>query len=160
MYWYVICAFILGQAGDPLYVLLSCWLAAVGAGLVKSEDILEGVARLRISNDIEFEEENFLAIMNDAKEVSSLCTFMSPNFSAMIIFPSVVVWAHDFQVENHRFTSSMHTFVCIVFFINSCTLLWNLSSLTLYLVLYQGRISTEELMSCTWKPNLKKWYDK
>lgn len=57
---------------DPLYVLLCCWLAAVGAGLVKSEDILEGVARLRISNDIEFEEENFVAIMNDAKEVSCL----------------------------------------------------------------------------------------
>ncbi|XXG83880.1 hypothetical protein AAC387_Pa10g1529 [Persea americana] len=57
-----------GRAGDPLYVLLCCWLAAVGAGLVKSEDILEGVARLRISNDIEFEEENFVAIMNDAKE--------------------------------------------------------------------------------------------
>lgn len=62
----------LRQAGDPLYVLLCCWLAAVGAGLVKSEDILEGVARLRISNDIEFEEENFVAIMNDAKEVSCL----------------------------------------------------------------------------------------
>lgn len=62
----------LWQAGDPLYVLLCCWLAAVGAGLVKSEDILEGVARLRISNDIEFEEENFVAIMNDAKEVSCL----------------------------------------------------------------------------------------
>lgn len=57
-----------GRAGDPLYVLFCCWLAAVGAGLIKSEDILEGVARLRISNDIEFEEENFLAIMKDAKE--------------------------------------------------------------------------------------------
>ena len=72
MYWYVTSDFILRQAGDPLYVLLCCWLAAVGAGLVKSEDILEGVARLRISNDIEFEEENFVAIMNDAKEVSCL----------------------------------------------------------------------------------------
>ncbi|GAB4849183.1 Proteasome subunit alpha type-3 [Ancistrocladus abbreviatus] len=57
-----------GRAGDPLYVLLCCWLAAVGAGLLKSEEILEGVARLRLSNDIEFEEQNFLARMNEARE--------------------------------------------------------------------------------------------
>lgn len=53
-----------------MYVLLSCWLAAVGAGLLKSEEILEGVARLRLSNDIEFEEQNFIALMNEAREVS------------------------------------------------------------------------------------------
>lgn len=52
-----------------MYVLLCCWLAAIGAGLLKSEEILEGVARLRISNDIEYEEQNFLAIMNAAKQV-------------------------------------------------------------------------------------------
>ncbi|XP_011085825.1 uncharacterized protein LOC105167708 [Sesamum indicum] len=57
-----------GKPGDPLYVLLCCWLAAVGAGLLKSEEILEGVARLRISDDIEFEEENFIAMMNDSRE--------------------------------------------------------------------------------------------
>lgn len=57
-----------GRAGDPLYVLLCCWLAAIGAGLLKTEDILEGVARLRISNDIEFEEQNFMALMSEAKE--------------------------------------------------------------------------------------------
>ncbi|KAH0450627.1 hypothetical protein IEQ34_021319 [Dendrobium chrysotoxum] len=57
-----------GRAGDPFYVLLCCWLAAIGAGLLKSEEILEGVARLRISNDIEFEEETFLATMKAAKE--------------------------------------------------------------------------------------------
>uniref|UniRef100_A0A1D1YPI7 Putative G-protein coupled receptor 34 n=1 Tax=Anthurium amnicola TaxID=1678845 RepID=A0A1D1YPI7_9ARAE len=57
-----------GRAGDPLYVLMCCWLAAVGAGLLKSEEILQGVARLRISNDIEFEEQNFVAIMTAAKE--------------------------------------------------------------------------------------------
>ncbi|OVA09852.1 hypothetical protein BVC80_1753g54 [Macleaya cordata] len=57
-----------GRAGDPLYVLLCCWLAAVGAGLLKSEEILEGVARLSLSNDIEFEEETFVAIMNEARE--------------------------------------------------------------------------------------------
>lgn len=55
-----------------MYVLLCCWLAAVGAGLLKSEEILEGVSRLRISNDIEFEEENFIAMMNEAREVSLL----------------------------------------------------------------------------------------
>ncbi|ONK73785.1 uncharacterized protein A4U43_C04F35340 [Asparagus officinalis] len=67
-----------GRAGDPLYVLLCCWLAAVGAGLLKSEEILEGVARLRISNDIEFEEENFISMMNVAKEEGlfrEMCSF-------------------------------------------------------------------------------------
>lgn len=57
-----------GQAGEPLYVLLCCWLAAVGAGLLKSEEILEGASRLRISNDIEFEEQNFIALMEEARE--------------------------------------------------------------------------------------------
>lgn len=57
-----------GKSGDPLYVLLCCWLAAVGAGLLKSEEILEGVARLSLSNDIEFEEETFISKMNEAKE--------------------------------------------------------------------------------------------
>ena len=41
----------------------------MGAGLLKSEEILEGAARIRISNDIEFEEETFLAMMNEAREV-------------------------------------------------------------------------------------------
>jgi hypothetical protein len=58
-----------GQPGDPFYVLLCCWLAAIGAGLLKTEEILEGVARLRISNDIEFEEETFIDMMRAAKEV-------------------------------------------------------------------------------------------
>ncbi|XP_061353743.1 photosystem I assembly factor PSA3, chloroplastic [Gastrolobium bilobum] len=56
------------SAGDPLYVLLCCWLAALGAGLLKTEEILKGVARLRISNDIEFEEQTFMALMNEARE--------------------------------------------------------------------------------------------
>lgn len=50
---------------------MCCWLVAVGAGLLKSEEILEGVARLRLSNDIEFEEQNFIAMMNEAREVSA-----------------------------------------------------------------------------------------
>lgn len=53
-----------------MYVLMCCWLAAVGAGLLKSEEILEGVARLRISDDIEFEEQTFIATMAEAREVS------------------------------------------------------------------------------------------
>ncbi|XP_047334699.1 photosystem I assembly factor PSA3, chloroplastic [Impatiens glandulifera] len=57
-----------GRSGEPLYVLLCCWLAAVGAGLLKSEEILEGVSRLRVSNDIEFEEETFVSMLNEAKE--------------------------------------------------------------------------------------------
>ncbi|KAK9113780.1 hypothetical protein Syun_020577 [Stephania yunnanensis] len=65
-----------GKAGDPLYVLLCCWLAAIGAGLLKSEEILEGVARLRISDDIEFEEENFLDLMRNAKEVVSALYYL------------------------------------------------------------------------------------
>lgn len=51
-------------------MLLCCWLAAVGAGLLKSEEILEGVARLRISDDIEFEEETFMAMLKESSEVS------------------------------------------------------------------------------------------
>lgn len=53
-------------------MLLCCWLAAVGAGLLKSEEILEGVARLSLANDIEFEEQNFIALMNEAREVSKI----------------------------------------------------------------------------------------
>ncbi|CAI9111056.1 OLC1v1011190C1 [Oldenlandia corymbosa var. corymbosa] len=68
-----------GQSGDPLHVLLCCWLAAVGAGLLKSEEILEGVARLRLSNDIEFEEETFLAMMSEAKERRSRLRGSAPS---------------------------------------------------------------------------------
>lgn len=50
-------------------MLLCCWVAAVGAGLLKSEEIFEGAARLRISNDVEFEEQNFMSLMNEAREV-------------------------------------------------------------------------------------------
>ncbi|KAE8694147.1 deoxynucleoside triphosphate triphosphohydrolase SAMHD1-like protein [Hibiscus syriacus] len=73
-----------GRAGDPLYVLLCCWLAAVGAGLLKSEEILEGVARLRISNDIEFEEQNFIAMMNEARERRAKLNAGAPNLPMVI----------------------------------------------------------------------------
>nr|GEU28811.1 photosystem I assembly factor PSA3, chloroplastic [Tanacetum cinerariifolium] len=67
-----------GKAGDPLYVLMCCWLAALGAGLLKSEEILEGVNRLRISNDIEFEEETFIAMMNEAREKRAKLNLPTP----------------------------------------------------------------------------------
>ncbi|XP_057984213.1 photosystem I assembly factor PSA3, chloroplastic [Malania oleifera] len=67
-----------GQAGDTFCVLFCCWLAAVGAGLLTSEEILEGVTRLRISNDIEYEEENFLAMMNESKEKRSKLKLAKP----------------------------------------------------------------------------------
>jgi hypothetical protein len=57
--------------------LLCCWLAAVGGGLLKTEEILEGVARLRISNDIEFEEETFIDMMRAAKEVNGFLQFVA-----------------------------------------------------------------------------------
>ncbi|GFP99719.1 hypothetical protein PHJA_002116000 [Phtheirospermum japonicum] len=34
----------------------------------RGKEILEGVLRLRISNDIEFEEENFISMMNESRE--------------------------------------------------------------------------------------------
>ncbi|CAN0904374.1 Photosystem I assembly factor PSA3, chloroplastic [Linum grandiflorum] len=67
-----------GKAGEPLYVLLCCWVAAVGAGLLKSEEIFEGVARLRVSDDIEFEEQSFIALMNEAKERRSKMKAAAP----------------------------------------------------------------------------------
>ncbi|XP_050223336.1 photosystem I assembly factor PSA3, chloroplastic [Mercurialis annua] len=67
-----------GKAGDPLYVLLCCWLAATGAGLLKSEEILEGVARLRLSDDIEFEEQNFIQAMNEAKKKRAKLNVAAP----------------------------------------------------------------------------------
>ncbi|XVF14112.1 hypothetical protein REPUB_Repub09cG0029300 [Reevesia pubescens] len=70
-----------GKVGEPLYVLLCCWLAAVGAGLLKSEEILEGVARLRISNDIEFEEQNFIAMMSEARERRAKLNVDAPTVS-------------------------------------------------------------------------------
>ncbi|KAG8366865.1 hypothetical protein BUALT_Bualt16G0012400 [Buddleja alternifolia] len=68
-----------GKAGEPLYVLLCCWLAAVGAGLLKSEEILEGVARLRISDDIEFEEETFMAMLKESRERRAKLNAPAPN---------------------------------------------------------------------------------
>lgn len=85
-----------------MYVLLCCWLAAVGAGLLKSEEILEGVARLRISNDIEFEEETFLASMNEAKEVGSNLKWKNMIFNSQI--PLLLLFIFKaFEIKNKLF---------------------------------------------------------
>ncbi|KAL5976027.1 hypothetical protein ACLOJK_020357 [Asimina triloba] len=63
------------RRGDPLYVLLCYWVAVVGAGLVKPEDILEGVASLRISSDIEFEEQTFITIMSESVSSCQMVLF-------------------------------------------------------------------------------------
>ncbi|KAH9322402.1 hypothetical protein KI387_017041 [Taxus chinensis] len=55
-----------GKTGNPRFVLLWCWVAAIGAGLVKSEDILLGAVRLRVSFDMQYEEENFNILMDEA----------------------------------------------------------------------------------------------
>ncbi|GAA0165922.1 chaperone [Lithospermum erythrorhizon] len=68
-----------GKTGEALYVLMCCWLAAVGAGLLKSEEILEGVARLRISDDIEFEEQTFIARMAEARQKRAKLNAPTPN---------------------------------------------------------------------------------
>lgn len=48
---------------------------------------MEGVARLRLSNDIEFEEETFLDMMKTAKEVAMLnsATFLEEHVPALQI---------------------------------------------------------------------------
>ena len=50
-------------------MLFWCWAAAVGAGLLKSEDMMLAATRLRISFDIVYEEENFTILMDQATEV-------------------------------------------------------------------------------------------
>lgn len=82
-------------------MLLCCWLAAVGAGLLKSEEILEGVARLSISNDIEFEEQNFISMMNEAKEVDySHFTLHSNCFLLRLfsVFAGYLEITHDYMI--------------------------------------------------------------
>lgn len=55
-----------GKTGNPRFVLVWCWVAAVGAGLVKSDEILLGASRLRVSFDIQYEEDNFIILMDQA----------------------------------------------------------------------------------------------
>lgn len=57
------------QVAKPQYVLLWCWAAAVGAGLLKTDDLLMSAARLRCSYDIQYETENLELLMDDAQKV-------------------------------------------------------------------------------------------
>eukprot|EP01018_Ginkgo_biloba_P010368 Gb_40882 [translate_table: standard] len=57
-----------GKTGNPRFVLIWCWVAALGAGLVKSEEILLGASRLRVSFDMQYEEETFNILMDEATE--------------------------------------------------------------------------------------------
>ncbi|MCO5577271.1 hypothetical protein L7F22_031098 [Adiantum nelumboides] len=50
----------------PQYVLLWCWAAALGAGLLKSEDMMMGATRLRATYDIYYEEESLIILMDEA----------------------------------------------------------------------------------------------
>lgn len=61
--------FHLVQVAKSQYVLLWCWAAAVGAGLLKSDDLIMSAARLRCSNDVHYETENLELLMDDAKKV-------------------------------------------------------------------------------------------
>ena len=51
-------------------MLMWCWVAAVGEGLVKSDEILLGATRLRVSFDIQYEEDYFSILMDEASTVS------------------------------------------------------------------------------------------
>ncbi|GBG58763.1 hypothetical protein CBR_g163 [Chara braunii] len=54
-----------GERAKVNHVLLWCWVAAIGGGLVLSDDILLGAARLRVSNDLEYEIDNFDLLMDE-----------------------------------------------------------------------------------------------
>lgn len=61
-----------GSTAKPQYVLLWCWAAALGAGLLRSEDMMLGATRLRVSFDIQYEEENFNLLMDEATKKRKL----------------------------------------------------------------------------------------
>ncbi len=58
------------QAAKAQYVLVWCWAAALGAGLLKSDDLLMGASRLRVSYDIQYEIENLELLMDEAAKAS------------------------------------------------------------------------------------------
>ncbi|CAM6089078.1 unnamed protein product [Calypogeia fissa] len=55
-----------GKTAKAPFVLIWCWAAALGAGLLRSEDLLMGATRLRVSYDIQYEVENFDLLMDEA----------------------------------------------------------------------------------------------
>lgn len=52
-------------------MLFWCWAAALGAGLLKSEDMMLGATRLRVTSDIVYEEENLSILMDEAAKVTT-----------------------------------------------------------------------------------------
>lgn len=63
------------QVAKPQYVLLWCWASALGAGLLKSDDLLMSAARLRVSYDIQYETENLELLMDEAAKVHIMLLF-------------------------------------------------------------------------------------
>ncbi|KAL3676784.1 hypothetical protein R1sor_026732 [Riccia sorocarpa] len=55
-----------GKVAKSQFVLLWCWAAAVGAGLLRSDDLIMGARRLRVSFDSAYEVENFEVMMDEA----------------------------------------------------------------------------------------------
>lgn len=55
-----------GKAARAQVVLLLCYVAAVGAGLVKSEQLLMSARRLRVSHDLEYELNGFDSLLDEA----------------------------------------------------------------------------------------------
>ncbi|EFJ20144.1 hypothetical protein SELMODRAFT_109461 [Selaginella moellendorffii] len=55
-----------GKVAKPMFVLVWCWVAAVGAGLLKSEDIAMAASRLRVSYDVQYEVDCFGLLMDEA----------------------------------------------------------------------------------------------
>lgn len=64
------------QAARPQYVLFWCWAAALGAGLLKSEDMMLGATRLRVTFDIVYEEENLSILMDQAAKVTTMVSLL------------------------------------------------------------------------------------
>jgi len=53
---------------------------------------LEGVARLRISNDIEFEEETFIDMMRAAKEVNAFLQLVLESILMITFLTTYLQW--------------------------------------------------------------------
>ncbi len=68
--WFWNCGVIYFQVAKAQYVLVWCWAAALGAGLLKSDDLLMGASRLRVSYDIQYEIENLELLMDEAAKAS------------------------------------------------------------------------------------------
>ena len=68
---------------------------------------MEGVARLRISNDIEFEEETFIDMMRAAKEVNAFLQLVLESILMITFLTTYLQWQtrnnyKKFQLEAKR----------------------------------------------------------